>query len=77
MLQLSEQTTATYTPDCSVEWNGLAERMNRTLVECARCMLFDAELSKQYWVEAVETAAHIINRSPTRVFDTTGEVDRY
>lgn len=59
------QTTASYTP----EQNGLAERMNRTLAERARCMLFDARLPKMYWAEAVETAAHIINRSPTRVLN--------
>lgn len=59
------QTTVPYTP----EQNGLAERKNRSLVERARCMLYDAGLPKQYWAEAVESAAHIINRSPTRVLD--------
>ncbi|GBP62541.1 hypothetical protein EVAR_21913_1 [Eumeta japonica] len=32
--------------------NGLAERMNRTLVEKARCMLFHANLPKKLWAEA-------------------------
>lgn len=62
-LGIKHQTTVPYTP----EQNGLAERMNRTLVERARCMLYDAGLSKQYWAEAVEAAAHIINRCPSRV----------
>lgn len=56
------QTTTPYTP----EQNGTAERMNRTLVERARCMLLNANLPKQYWGEALTTAAYIINRSPTR-----------
>lgn len=56
---IQHQLTAAYTP----EQNGVAERMNRTLVEKARCMLFDAELPKTYWAEAVNMAAYIINRS--------------
>lgn len=60
---IRHQTTAPYTP----QQNGLAEKMNRTLVERAKCMLFDANLSKGYWAEAVATAAYIINRSPSRV----------
>lgn len=56
------QTTAPYTP----EQNGVAERMNRTLVEKARCMLFDSKMSTKFWAEAVCTAAYIINRSPSK-----------
>ncbi|GBP67662.1 Probable RNA-directed DNA polymerase from transposon BS [Eumeta japonica] len=54
-------TSNPYTP----QQNGLSERMNRTLVERAKCMMFNADLSKNYWAEAVTTAAYIINRSPT------------
>ncbi|KAF1325883.1 Integrase catalytic core protein, partial [Globisporangium splendens] len=46
--------------------NGVAERMNRTLVECARCMVEHAGLSKRYWGEAVMTATFLRNRCPTR-----------
>lgn len=56
------QTTTPYTP----EQNGTAERMNRTLVERAKCMLLNANLSKQYWADAIHTAAYVINRSPTQ-----------
>lgn len=54
------RTSAPYTP----EHNGLVERMNRTIIEKARCMLLDANLPKSFWAEAVSTAVHIINRSP-------------
>ncbi|KAL0849649.1 hypothetical protein ABMA28_013903 [Loxostege sticticalis] len=56
------QTSVPYTP----QQNGLAERMNRTLLERARCMIINASLQKQFWGEAVTTAAYITNRCPTR-----------
>lgn len=56
------ETSNPYTP----QQNGLAERMNRTLMERARCMLLNANLQKCYWGEAVTTAAYITNRCPTR-----------
>ncbi|GBP91604.1 Retrovirus-related Pol polyprotein from transposon TNT 1-94 [Eumeta japonica] len=60
---IKHQTSTLYTP----EQNGLAERMNRTLVERAKYMLFEAKLQKPFWTEAVATAAYVINRSPSRV----------
>ena len=52
--------------------NGLAERMNRTLLERVRCMLFHARLSKAFWGEAVVTAAYLINRSPSSALGYLG-----
>ena len=51
--------------EVSPEQNGVAERMNRTLMESARSMLSHAGLSNKYWAEAVATAAYIRNRIPT------------
>ena len=45
--------------------NGVAERMNRTLLEKVRCMLSNAGLGKQFWAEAVTYASHLINRLPS------------
>ncbi|GKV30830.1 hypothetical protein SLEP1_g39605 [Rubroshorea leprosula] len=45
--------------------NGVAERMNRTLMERARCMMSTAKLGKEFWAKAVNTACYLINRSPT------------
>ena len=48
-----------YTVSYNIEQNGMAERMNRTLVEMTRCMLKDSGLYKSYWCEAMMTAAEI------------------
>ena len=48
------------------EQNGVAERMNRTLVETLRSMLADAKLPHSFWAEALSTAVYLKNRSPTK-----------
>lgn len=53
--------TVPYNP----EMNGIAERLNRTLVEKARTMLLASNLGKRFWSEAIQTANYIKNRSPT------------
>ncbi|GKV34500.1 hypothetical protein SLEP1_g42871 [Rubroshorea leprosula] len=45
--------------------NGVAERMNHTIVEKVRCMLRMAALPKPFWGEAVNTLVYLINRSPS------------
>ncbi|GJX01287.1 putative ribonuclease H-like domain-containing protein [Tanacetum coccineum] len=42
--------------------NGVAERMNKTLIEAAKTMLADSLLPTTFWVEAVSTACYIFNR---------------
>ncbi|GJW98369.1 putative ribonuclease H-like domain-containing protein [Tanacetum coccineum] len=42
--------------------NGVAERMNRTLIEAARTMLADSHLPTTFWAEAVNTACYTFNR---------------
>ena len=46
------------------ESNGRAERLNRTLLEKARCMLYQAGLPEAFWAEAIATALYLSNRSP-------------
>ncbi|KAL1535775.1 Retrovirus-related Pol polyprotein from transposon TNT 1-94 [Salvia divinorum] len=45
--------------------NGVAERMNRTLLERVRCMLFASGLPKKFWAEDISTAAALINKCPS------------
>ena len=56
------KTTTTYTP----EQNGVAERLNRTLVTAARGMLLWSGLPEAFWDEAILTANYIRNRLPAR-----------
>jgi len=61
------QTTVPYHP----EMNGAAERLNRTILDRARAMLFEADLDNELWAEAVVTANYIRNRSPASNRDAT------
>ena len=44
--------------------NGVAKRMNRTHLKKARCMRLQAGLPKAFWVDTVDAASYLINRSP-------------
>lgn len=45
--------------------NGVAERLNRTLLERVRCMLLGSGVPKKFWAEAVTTAAKLLNKCPS------------
>ncbi len=57
---IARHHTVRYTP----QQNGVAERMNQTLLERARCMLSNAGLERRFWAEAVNVACYLINRGP-------------
>jgi hypothetical protein len=42
--------------------NGVAERMNRTLRDKAKCMLSESGLPSMFWDEAILIAAYLYNR---------------
>ncbi|WVZ49971.1 hypothetical protein U9M48_001277 [Paspalum notatum var. saurae] len=46
--------------------NGKAERALRTTNDVLRTLLFQANLSPKYWVEALHTATYLINRRPSK-----------
>ena len=56
------QMTAPY----SSSQNGVAERMNRTLVELARAMIIDSKLPEFLWEPAVAHAVYVQNLSYTK-----------
>ena len=49
--------------------NGVAERMNRTIVEKIRYMLRMANLPKSFWGEVVVIVCYLINSSPSIPLD--------
>ena len=57
---INVEWTTTYTP----EQNGVAERLNRTLVTMVRCMLQEADLPDGFWPYAAQYACYLRNRLP-------------
>ena len=62
---IEKQLTVAYTP----QQNGVAERMNRTIVESARTMMIHANLPKSYWGYAALNAVYVRNRCVSNVLD--------
>ena len=48
----------------TLELNGVATRMNQTIMERVQCMLAHAKLPNIYWAEVLAIAIYVINRSP-------------
>ena len=57
--------TCAYTP----QQNGVAERMNRTIVDKIRCMLAESGFEKKFWAEAASIAVYLINRTPSAAIE--------
>jgi hypothetical protein len=53
------QKTNPYTP----EQNGMSKKMDRSVVEKAKCLIFDAKLETNFWAEAVNIVVYLKNRS--------------
>ena len=54
------------------EYNGVSERLNRTIITKVRAMLHDSQLPKFLWGEATKHAVYLKNRTWTRALgDTT------
>lgn len=54
-----------YTIRNTAALNGIAERMNRTIMDRTRALILESGLPKPFCGLAVETAVYLINRSPT------------
>jgi len=58
----THQTTVPDTP----QQNGVAERLNRVLVEMARTMMRHKDVDQDLWADAIKTAVYIKNRVTSR-----------
>ena len=56
--RIRHQFLAKYTPQS----NGLVERKNKTLIDMARSMLSEYNVSQFFWVEAINMACYCSNR---------------
>ncbi|KAJ9553892.1 hypothetical protein OSB04_017937 [Centaurea solstitialis] len=61
------QLTPPYTP----QMNGVSERRNRTLLDMVRSMMCRSTLPVSFWGHALETAANILNKVPTKSVEKT------
>jgi transposase InsO family protein len=53
------------TPLKTPQLNGLAKRMNRTLIERVTTILSHAKLPNSFWAEALNHAMYVVNLSPS------------
>ena len=58
-----------YSMPYSPQQDGVVERHNQTVVAAARALLKQRGMPAVYWGEAVMTAVHLLNRSPTSALD--------
>lgn len=58
---ITRHKTVPYTP----QQNGVAERMNRTLLDKVRCMMISSNIPKSFWGEAVMIVCYLINLTPS------------
>ena len=49
--------------------NGVSERINRTIMDRARCMRLHAGFPLQFWVDVVDTTIYLINIGPSSALD--------
>jgi hypothetical protein len=59
------------TPAGTPQRNGVSERRNRTLLDSVRSMMSLTDLPMSFWGYALETAAFILNRAPSKSVETT------
>jgi hypothetical protein len=59
----------TFNPKDTPQRTGIAERLNRTIPEMARTMLFEANLSKNLWNYSFNYANQIRNMKPMRILN--------
>ncbi|KAH9802601.1 hypothetical protein KPL71_001457 [Citrus sinensis] len=65
--------TVRHTP----QQNGLAERMNRTLMDKVRCLLIHSKLPQSLWAETLMTSCYLVNKSPSSAINFKTPVEMW
>jgi transposase InsO family protein len=55
-----------YTIPRTPQQNGVVERQNRTVQQMARSMMNEKNIGQTYWVEAIHTTVHVLNKAHLR-----------
>ncbi|KAA3474201.1 pleiotropic drug resistance protein 3-like [Gossypium australe] len=58
---IQHQLTTIYSP----QQNGVCERKNMTVLDMAKCLLFEGKVPNNFWAKAVNTSVYLLNRLPT------------
>lgn len=66
-----------YTIPYSPQLNGKAERLNRTVLEKVRALLFQSKEESYLWGEAAKTAAYLINRTPVETLNNLTPIEMW
>ena len=46
----------------TLQQNGIAERRNRSIMDCARTIMMEKNVATKYWKEAINTTIHTLNK---------------
>ena len=66
------QTSCVNTP----QQNGRVEQKHRHILNVARALLFQAKMPVKFWGEAVSTATHVINMTPSRILNGSSPYEK-
>jgi hypothetical protein len=66
----SHGVVATTTPRNTPQYNGIVERMHRTILDGTRALLIQSSLPRSFWLLAMDTVVYTINRSVRSVKKT-------
>ena len=71
-LQLKQcEIVSLLTPPGTPQHNGVSERHNHTLLDMVRSITSLTDLPLSFWGYALETAAFMLNRAPSKSVETT------
>ena len=71
-LQLKQcEIVSLLTPPRTPQCNGVSERHNRALLDMVRSMMSLTDLPLSFWGYALETAAFMLNRAPSKSVEMT------